>query len=206
MNQQESPKDEPLKSAYERAMERIDREDAEPAASDEGGDGERIQVERVAEPEAEAGSADAQAEAAEFKDKYLRALAELDNFRKRSQRERADWTADAVRGMASDLLGVLDSLEMALASADADNPLTVGVRAVHDQFLNVLHGRGIEPIMAAAGDAFDPDLHQALMMEESEDVEGTVVGAVLRPGYTIKDKVLRPAQIKATRGKSPSSA
>ena len=104
--------------------------------------------------------------------------------------------------MAEDFIDVLDTLDMALNAVPegVDETFLMGVKAVRDQFKGVLERRGVKRIECESGAAFDPDLHAALMMEESDEVEGTVVGSVLRPGYTLAGAVLRPAQVKVLKG------
>lgn len=190
------PGEERLKSAAEKAMERADQLDAEAAKADAAEESEGQE------------KAPAQPEVIDYKDKYLRAFAELENYRKRVARERANWNADAIRSLASRLVDVLDSFQLAIdnnKSEDGDATFVKGVLSIRDQFTNVLEQNGVKKIDVAQGDDFDPDLHEALMMAESPDVEGQVVGAILRSGYMIEKRVLRPVQIQVLKGVPPAA-
>ena len=138
-------------------------------------------------------------DAEELQDRWRRALADLDNLRKRHARDRPlELEAERTR-VASAWLPVLDNLELALAHADADpGAIVQGVQAVRDQAVEVLRTLGY-PRHEETGVAFDPKLHDvAAVVEDPDAVPGTVV-QVLRPGYGDPGRQLRPATVAVSR-------
>lgn len=144
--------------------------------------------------------AEAQAKAAEYMDMALRARADLDNLRKRSQHELAAAHKFAIEGFAESLIPVRDSLEMALSveTPSVDN-LREGVEATLRQ-LSAAFDRhkllAIDPV----GEKFDPNRHQAISMVPSESVPANHVVTVLQKGFLINDRVLRPAMVTVSSG------
>lgn len=138
--------------------------------------------------------------AEEHYEMFLRARADLDNYRKRVRKEKEEAAKYAVAPLAEAILPVVDNLERALAAggnaADA-KALHEGVEMVHRQLLQVLRQVGVEPI-ESVGQPFDPHLHNAVMQEETSDVEPGIVVAELQKGYLFKDRVLRPAMVKVS--------
>ncbi len=137
-----------------------------------------------------------QKELAALKDQYLRTRAEYDNFRKRTEREKAaiygDGTSDAIKGM----LPVGDNLERALAQKDCSvEDLMKGVEMVQTQFLESLKKLGVTP-MGNVGDEFNPELHNAVSHIEDENLEINVISAVFQKGYMLGDKVVRHAMVQ----------
>jgi molecular chaperone GrpE len=136
----------------------------------------------------------------EYLDTLRRVQAEFENYRKRVIKEQTTLVERATELLIDDLLPVLDSLALALApkNFDAEGAESVrkGVELVYDQLLDVLEKAGLSRI-EAEGKPFDPNVHEAVMQEEGESEP--VVDEVLRPGYTLKGKVLRPAMVKVTR-------
>jgi molecular chaperone GrpE len=137
---------------------------------------------------------------AEMRDRWQRAQAELENTRKRYERQRADdWRAERVR-VAAEWLPVVDNLELALGHAAADpSAIAQGVEAIRQQAVDVLHRLGFTRL-DEVGIPFDPGRHEAVRVVEAPDaVPGTVV-EVVRPGYAALDVLLRPAVV-AVAGK-----
>ena len=137
-----------------------------------------------------------QKELAALKDQYLRTRAEYDNFRKRTEREKAaiygDGTSDAIKGM----LPVADNLERALAQKECSvEDLMKGVEMVQTQFLESLKKLGVTP-MGNVGDEFNPELHNAVSHIEDENLEINVISAVFQKGYMLGDKVVRHAMVQ----------
>ena len=131
----------------------------------------------------------------EQEDKYLRLLAEYDNFRKRSQREReAAWTA-AKADTAAAFLPVYDNLERALKQETTDEAYAKGVQMTMDQLKSVLEKLGIEEI-PALGQTFDPTLHNAVMHVEDESLGANTVAEVFQTGFQSDGKVIRFAMVK----------
>lgn len=140
-----------------------------------------------------------QRERDDYKDRWLRKGAEFDNYRKRIERERREQADQAVVDLLQDLLHVVDDFDRALTS-DADNAESYrkGVEMIHAKLRDLLRKQGVKAIDALGAD-FDPNLHQAVMHEESpEHREGEVIGE-LRKGYTINDRLLRPAMVKVAK-------
>ena len=144
--------------------------------------------------------ASAQAEAGQYLDHLRRLQAEFDNYRKRVVKEQTELSELGAMPVARRLLEVLDDFELALMSAD-DKPdferFLKGVELVYAKLLDALKAEGLERIHAE-GSPFDPELHEALMQTGDGDGE-PVVADVLRPGYTLKGRVLRPAGVRVER-------
>jgi molecular chaperone GrpE len=134
----------------------------------------------------------------DLKDQMLRKAAEFDNFRKRSERERSEAYKRARKDVLLDLLPVLDNFERAMASMSdsmENDAFTQGVELIYKQFQDLLKRLGVEPI-DAVGKTFDPHLHEAVMMEPSDEHEVNTVITEFQKGYTLGDQLLRPAQVK----------
>lgn len=137
-----------------------------------------------------------------LKDKYVRLLADFDNYRKRMQAEvesaRKEGEVKAIRA----LLPVLDDLERALEHAGA-NPETIaeGVRAVHKGFERILSGLGVEPV-PGEGEPFNPNVHEAVGIVEGEEDEK--VAQVYQKGYRYGEQLIRPARVAVTKKKDAS--
>ncbi len=142
------------------------------------------------EPEAEPKAAEP-----DYKDQYLRAMAELDTVRKRAAREAAVAGERAKSGLVRELLPIVDNLERALASAeDGEQHLAEGVRMVHAQLVAALEREGIQAF-DPAGEQFDPECHEALSMRSENGCEQGVVLDVVEKGYRLNGAVLRPARV-----------
>jgi molecular chaperone GrpE len=136
---------------------------------------------------------------AELEDRLLRALADLDNLRKRYAREVTRERNDERARVAAEWLPVIDHLELALEHAGADSALAEGVRAVRDQAIGILSRLGF-PRFTDVEESFDPTRHEAVSTVASETPPGTIVGAA-RPGYGTEDALLRPASVVVSRGR-----
>jgi molecular chaperone GrpE len=139
------------------------------------------------------------AKAAENWDLYLRARAELDNYRRRATRDRQEAVRYASQGLVEKLLPVLDSLEKAAEAAQTDDAkalesLREGVVLVQGQFRNALAESGIEAI-DATGQPFDPNLHEAVAHHESAEVADGHVLQQIRKGYRLHERLVRPATV-----------
>jgi molecular chaperone GrpE len=134
-------------------------------------------------------------------------VAELDNYRKRAARERTEAVQYANEGLIRKLLPVLDNFEAALAAAGPDarfENFKTGVAMIHSQLRQALAEAGVEEI-TAAGQAFDPNLHEAVAQLESAEVpEGHVLQQV-RKGYRLHGRLLRPASVVVARPRNPSA-
>ena len=141
------------------------------------------------------------------KDQVLRVRAEMENMRKRGEREKVDTAKYAISKFAGDVVGVADNFERALKSvpddALVDNPtlraLQEGVAMTEREFLKVLEKHGVRRI-DPTGEAFNPHQHQAVMEQEKAEVATGTVLQVFQSGYIIEDRVLRPAMVVVSRG------
>lgn len=159
---------------------------------------------------AEAGDpvAEARSEAAEFKDKLLRTLAEMENLRKRTDREIADSRAYAVAAFARDVLGVADNMRRALdaispelrASAESGvKALIEGVELTERELQKALEKNGVSQF-TPRGEKFDPNVHQAMFEVPDAAVPAGSVVEVVQPGYMIGERMLRPALVGVSKG------
>lgn len=138
----------------------------------------------------------------DYKDKWLRAHAELDNVRKRARREIAEAQTFAVADVLRDLLDVLDNFERAAGAAAANGDAEAvrsGVALIHGRLREILGARGLVPIPTAKGDPFDPGIHEAVMQMEGDGVESGAVLEVAQAGYRLGDLVLRPCRVVVAR-------
>jgi molecular chaperone GrpE len=157
------------------------------------------------EPDAPAPSespelADLQRERDDYKDRWLRKGAEFDNYRKRIERERREQADQSVVDLLEELLLVVDDFDRAMKvdSGEGGNAYRKGVELIHGKLHDLLRKQGLKPIDALGVD-FDPNLHQAVVHEESpEHREGEVIGE-LRKGYLLNDRLLRPAMVKVAK-------
>ena len=137
--------------------------------------------------------------------KYIRLAADFENYKKRLAKEKADVVAYGNEELIKALLNVIDNLERALDHANADEdpkPLIEGVKLVHKQFLSCLEKFGVQFVDTSPGEEFDPRLHQAIERVESPDfTPGLIISEMLR-GYTLKDRLLRPALVVVSKGPS----
>lgn len=138
-------------------------------------------------------------QAADNLDKYQRTLAEFDNFRKRTVKEKASMYDDGVRSTVEKLLMVIDNLERAVAvqegKVDENDAFFKGVKMTLTQFQDVLKGIGVEEIKAV-GEKFDPNLHAAVAHEDDENYGENEVVLEMLKGYMYKDKVIRHSMVK----------
>ena len=135
--------------------------------------------------------AELQTQLEELKDKYLRQMAEFSNFRQRSMRERADTIAMASRDTMTALMPILDDFER----ASKNETFTEGVNLVHQKLINTLTARGLKPMDSAAGEAFDPEFHEAITeIPAGEALVGKIVDTVEK-GYLLNNKIIRHAKV-----------
>jgi molecular chaperone GrpE len=192
-----------LENNIEEAPE-FDAEDSCGTATDEEGDiaataeGNEIDQEEAEEQDPLAA---AQAEAAEHYDRFLRTAAELENYRKRSTRIRAETRDEALRDVILQIVPILDNLHRALAQQSTDyESLKQGVEMIAGQFQEVLKNYGLEEI-EAVGQPFDPNLHEAILEVEHQEYAAGLVVEEMEKGYQMRDKVLRPSRVVVSKGK-----
>jgi molecular chaperone GrpE len=138
-------------------------------------------------------------------DRYLRAAADLENLRKRQKREIDDAKLESKSRVLKEMLPVVDNLERAIEHATAQagtNPIVEGVQLVLRQFLTAFERLEVTPI-EAGGQPFDPNLHEAISQQDSDQPPGTVV-QVLQRGYKSGDRLLRPALVVVAKAKAAS--
>lgn len=143
-----------------------------------------------------------EAELADWKDKYLRSMAEFENFRRRSNQEKTDWIKLSTQKMALEVCDVADNFERALTQltgAQKEDGFVKGVLLIEQQLRSVLEKEGVRKI-EALGQEFDPTLHEALAHIPSEYDEN-LIAAVIQNGYMMNGKVLRPVRVAVSSGK-----
>lgn len=183
--------------------EAVDKEtltaDAQAAAdpADHQDPEERVDAQTDTEAEASDQAETPEAEPDKASDtRYLRLLADFDNYKRRTQREKAEIYQYANESLIKDLLPVLDAFDMALQTAPAEDDEThksvmTGLEQIQRQLLSVLEGAGLSRI-AGAGEPYDPVYHEAIMVVDDAEAPANTIIDELRAGYQFKDKVLRP--------------
>jgi molecular chaperone GrpE len=156
----------------------------------------------AAEQPQDADAAELQKQRDDYYDRLLRKTAEFDNYRRRTERERAQLSEAAAADLLEELLPVVDDLERALkadAGGEATEAIRRGVELIHKQLLETMRKRGIKPIESLGAD-FDPHFHMAVSHEPADGRrEGEVVEEFSR-GYMLGDRLLRPAMVKVAKG------
>ncbi|HYV63235.1 MAG TPA: nucleotide exchange factor GrpE [Bryobacteraceae bacterium] len=135
------------------------------------------------------------AENAELQDRFLRAQAEFQNFRKRVDKDRLELSEYASMEACRMLLPIIDDFERALETDTADKKYAQGLELIRQRLFDALKKLGLEPIVAQ-GEPFDPHIHHAVEMVETEDVPDHTVLAEFQRGYNFKGRLLRPAMVK----------
>jgi len=139
------------------------------------------------------------AEKATYLDRLARLQAEFDNYRKRAAKEQQDFRDYALADALKQVLPILDSLDRALKTENAStDDFRAGVDLIDRQFHDVLSRLGVEPIQAA-GQPFDPNMHQAIQMVDTDEIADNHVVDELQRGYKIKDRLLRPAMVRVAQ-------
>jgi molecular chaperone GrpE len=144
---------------------------------------------------------DFEAELAQMEDRYKRALADLDNYRKRSARELDRLVQEKRDALIRDWLDVVDGVERALRM-HPDSGAHEGLRAVFDHMESVLARQGVARV-GEVGERFDPHRHEAVEVRETGEVPDRTVVEVLRSGFAVGDRVVRPAQVVVSRAPQP---
>jgi molecular chaperone GrpE len=185
-----------------------DTKQAQSPAADQAAGDQPVSEEREPAPHApapdeaavaEGAAQDAVPEEPDYKDKWLRAVAELDNVRKRARRDVGAAESRGIFKLARELLPALDNFERALAAAEAqpenrDHHLTDGIRLVQSELLGALARVGIEPD-SPLGERFDPHRHEAVAQQPVDGAEAGTIVEVYSAGYTYGEDVLRPAKV-----------
>lgn len=197
MSQVDQP-EEQLNETVNDAVESADSTDEQQAQQAEQVDVAALQAELEA----------AKAELAEVKDTSLRVQAEMQNVRRRAEQDVEKAHKFGVEKMAKELLDVADNLDRALQASEADKdqdlikPLFEGVAMTRDGLTQMMSKFKIETV-DPMGEIFNPELHQAMSMIEQPDVTPNTVIAVMQKGYTLSDRLLRPAMVVVAKGGKP---
>ena len=164
--------------------------------------GEKTEGEAAEEEakEAEAEKAEEEAKKAEEaeSERYMRLMAEFQNFKRRVAKEKSDIHAYANEKIVGDLLPVLDNFERALSTETEDEGYAKGMQLIFEQLKTALGNAGLEEIKAM-DEEFDPNVHNAVMTETIEDKEDGIITKVLQKGYRLKDKVVRPSMVAVNK-------
>ncbi len=142
----------------------------------------------------------------EWKDKYLRSMADFDNFRRRSQEEKSDWIKRASEKLALSICDVLDNFDRALMQLNEDqkeDSFVKGIILIDQQLKNALEREGVKRIEALGKD-FDPNFHEALAHVPSDYEEGKVA-AIIQNGYLMNDKLIRPVRVAVSSQKQENN-
>ena len=142
--------------------------------------------------------ADAETQAAEYKDGWQRSVADFQNYRRRVDAEKADTYQNAVGSIIKRYLPVLDDLERALSHRPEDLAWVDGIELIYRKLKTILEAEGLKRI-EAEGQQFDPNFHEAILQEPCEGFESGQVVAVVQNGYTLGGRVIRPAQVKVAQ-------
>lgn len=135
---------------------------------------------------------------AELEDKRVRQLAEFENFRKRSEKEKSQMFEIGAKTVVEKLLPVIDNFErglLAVPEEEKDTPFVQGVELVYKQLLTVFEELGVKPI-EAVGEVFDPNLHNAVMMVDDDSLESGTIAEEMQKGYLYKESVVRHSMVK----------
>jgi len=165
----------------------------------EAPEAEEVEAPKVEEPsELEK----AQAEALDMKTRYLRSVADLENYRKRMAREKQEIIRSAAANVIESLLPVLDNMKLGLQAAE-NHPeakdVTIGFKMVDDQLKRSLSEQGLEELIPD-GETFDPNLHECIAHQPSEDVEEDKVIQTVRAGYRLNERLIRAANVIVSSG------
>lgn len=127
--------------------------------------------------------------------RYMRLMADFQNYKKRVEKEKSDIYSYANEKLVTELLNVLDNFERALEHEGEDKSFHEGMQMIFKQLFDVLEKSGLKEI-PALGEEFDPNFHNAVMNEDTEEYESGTVSGVMQKGYTLNGKVIRPSMVK----------
>ncbi len=180
-----------------------DSVEAEVAGQDEAGEELHVEESSAGEEEVQA-EPTAEEQIVEWRERAMRAAADLENFRKRMEREKREARCYANQALLEELLPVLDNFQMGLqaAAADSESMIYRGMEMVKKQLDEFLSSQGVEEIQAE-GEIFDPSLHEAVSQEECTDSEEGRILRVIRGGYRMSERLLRPANVVVARAPEP---
>jgi molecular chaperone GrpE len=191
----------PATEDVDEATEDEDHDQAVTDRADEAAEDEAAEAEAEPADTATAADAGAASEAESYLDDLRRLQADFDNYRKRTLREQTARAASASQALVAKLLPVLDNFELAVSAAEQSRDfdrMLKGVEMVFGELREVLQGEGLVKI-EAEGKPFDPERHEAVVAVEQEDTEPGTVVDIVRTGYELRGKVLRPAMVKVAK-------
>ncbi len=135
----------------------------------------------------------------ELEDKYLRVLADFDNYRKRMIKELQEAREYGKLELLQDFLPIIDNIEMSLKMKDSDPRMIVkGIEMIHRNIIETLRSHGIDVYESNEGDEFDPELHEPILVDDKEAESGKVLSVVSK-GYRFKGRVIRPSKVKVKK-------
>lgn len=181
--------EDPIEGVAEESVDSIEASGEGEAIEEQPGEKELSLKEQLAE---------AKALADENYKNYLRAVADLDTYRRRVIREKDDLRQYAVSGLLESILPIYDNMGLGLMSAEQavdPNVVSEGIRMVITQFQTVLGENGIEEISPGKGDAYDHNLHEAVQTQPSDEVEAGAVLQLVRRGFSLNGRLIRPATV-----------
>ena len=192
-----------IEDADEAEEQKTESPEAEETAAEEKTEGNGEAADEGAAEEAEAGedkAAEEEKKAEEQEsERYMRLMAEFQNFKRRAAREKSDIHAYANEKIIGELLPVLDNFERALDTKSEDvEGYAKGMELIFTQLRTALEHAGLAEI-PAMGEEFDPNVHNAVMTEDSEEIEDNHISKVLQKGYKLNDKVIRPSMVAVVR-------
>lgn len=174
-------------------------ETAEEAAAEETAETETEPEEKKEEASDNKKESETEKQLAEMNAKYVRLMADFQNQKKRFEKEKADIYQFANEDIVKSLLEVIDNFERALdASQDDGSKFREGMEMIFKQLMGALEKAGVSEIKAL-GEEFDPNFHNAVMMEETDEFESNKVSGVMQKGYTLNSKVIRPSMVKVAQ-------
>lgn len=174
-------------------------ETAEEAAAEETAETETEPEEKKEETSDNKEESEAEKQLADMNAKYIRLMADFQNQKKRFEKEKADIYQFANEDIVKSLLEVIDNFERALdASQDDGSKFREGMEMIFKQLMGALEKAGVSEIKAL-GEEFDPNFHNAVMMEETDEFESNKVSGVMQKGYTLNSKVIRPSMVKVAK-------
>ena len=195
-NTEQQGMEEELNKAQDASAE-VDAEENGEVASEETSGEESVESSQAVEE----GSSEENPELLQLKDKYLRTLAEYENFRKRSEKEKAQMFELGAKSIIEALLPVVDNFERALSHVqeeEKDSPFVKGIEGIYKQIQKMFADCNIQEI-EALGKKFDPALHNAVMTEEEGDAEEDTITQDLQKGYTYRGNVVRHSMVKVKK-------
>lgn len=169
------------------------------AETEETAETEKEPEEKKEEAPEEKEESEAEKQLAEMNAKYMRLMADFQNQKKRFEKEKADIYQFANEDLVKSLLEVVDNFDRALdASQDDGSKFREGMEMVFKQLMGALEKAGVSEIKAL-GEDFDPNFHNAVMMEETDEYESNKVSGVMQKGYTLNSRVIRPSMVKVAQ-------